>query len=139
KFADLVVDIGDVGEIALPRAPDLFGRDGKAVVVAGLVQALRMRVLLGIGNEADFRFQRRAILVQVPVFAPRDIGVVWMGEGNRQAPGAPRGIVGSARKFVEFLLGVEGYFVVIFHLVGDLGDARAGNGTQIVIPPVDTL
>ena len=91
QFADLVVEIGDVGEIAAPRAADLFCRDVEAVVVAGLVEPLRMRVLLVIGDEADFRFERRAILVEVPVLPPRHIGIVRMGEGDGQAPGPVRG------------------------------------------------
>ena len=32
-----------------------------------------------------------------------------------------------------------GYLVVIFHLIGDLGHARAGDGAHIVIPPVDAF
>ncbi len=34
---------------------------------------------------------------------------------------------------------MERYLVVIFHLVGDLGNARAGDRAKIVIPPVDAF
>ncbi len=37
-----------------------------------------MRILLLVGNEADFRLERLAVLVEVPVFAARHIGVVRM-------------------------------------------------------------
>ncbi|MNE82951.1 hypothetical protein D3C80_1797240 [compost metagenome] len=80
-----------------------------------------------------------AILVEIPEFLARDIGVVRMGEGNRQAPGAPAGVVVFARQLVELLIGEEGDLVVILHLVGDLGNAGAGDGAEIVIPPVDAL
>ena len=59
-----------------------------------------------------------------------------MGEAHRQAPGPsilpPRNIVELARRVI-------GNLVVILHLVGDLGDAGAGDRAQIVIPPVDPL
>jgi hypothetical protein len=47
-----------------------------------------------------------------------------MGEADRQAPGP---VVLSPREIVELLRGGEGDLVVVFHLVGDLGHARAGD------------
>ncbi len=59
-----------------------------------------------------------------------------MGEADGQAPGPA---VMAAREVVELARRVVGDLVVIFHLVGDLGNAGAGDRTQIVIPPVDAF
>ena len=45
----------------------------------------------------------------------------------------------SARQVVEPARGVVGDLVVILHLVGDLCNAGARDGAEIVIPPVDPL
>ncbi len=62
-----------------------------------------------------------------------------VGERDRQTPRAPRSVIRLARQLVEFLPGVECYLVVILHLVGDFGNARAGHRAEIVVPPVDPL
>ena len=98
-----------------------------------------MRILLLLRDEADLRVERLAILVEVPVFPTRHIGVVGMAEGDGQAPGTALRFVRRAGVVVELLRGVEGDLVVILHLVGDLGDAGAGDRAQIVVPPVDAL
>ncbi len=54
---------------------------------------LRMRVLLVEGDRVDLGREVLAIFVEVPEFAPRDIGVVRMGKGDGEAPGAPARIV----------------------------------------------
>jgi hypothetical protein len=66
-----------------------------------------------------------AIAVEIPERAPRHVGVVRMREADRQAPGA---VVLAPREIVELLRG-EGDLVVVFHLVGDLGHARAGDAS----------
>ncbi len=59
-----------------------------------------------------------------------------MGEGDGETPGAG---VGTAGEVVELLHRLEGDLVVVFELVGDLGDARAGDRAEVVVPPVDAL
>jgi hypothetical protein len=44
-----------------------------------------------------------------------------------------------ARQVVELGHRVMRHLVVVFHLVGDLGHARAGDRAHVVIPPVDPL
>src|SRR3546814_11358954 len=40
---------------------------------------------------------------------------------------------------VEFRFALEGDLVIVFELIGDLGDAGAADGAEVVIPPVDAL
>jgi len=79
-LSDLLVDIGDIRKVASPCPADLFGSDIEGLVVAGLEQALRMRVHLDKGQWRDHRVKCRAVLVEIPEFAPGDIGIVRMGE-----------------------------------------------------------
>ena len=59
-----------------------------------------------------------------------------MREADRQAPGARIMAPGQ----IEHLAGcVIGHFIIIFELVGDFGNARAGDRPHVVVPPVDTL
>ena len=88
---------------------------------------------------AGLRIQRLAVLVEVPVFAARHVGIVRVRERHGQAPWPAVRIVGCARIFVELLRRKEADLVVILHLVGGFGDARAGDRAEIVIPPVDAL
>ena len=80
EFADLVVDVRDVGEIATPRIADMFRRDVEVRMVARQIEPLGMRVLLIIRNEPGHRFERLAVLVEVPILPPRHIGIVRVGE-----------------------------------------------------------
>ena len=59
-----------------------------------------------------------------------------MGKAGGQAPG-PR--VKPAREVVDFLHRLVADVIVIFELIGDLGHARAGDGAEVVIPPIDAL
>ncbi|MNS74770.1 hypothetical protein D3C72_1082540 [compost metagenome] len=136
NLADLLVDIGDIGEITAPCTAYLLRRNIESLMIAGFQQPFRMRILLLEGNRRCLRIKRRAILVEIPEFAPRHIGVVRMGEADGQAPGA---VIKPARQIVELAGGVIGHLIVIFHLVGDFGDTRTGDGAEIVIPPVDAL
>ena len=87
QLPHLVVEIGDIGEIGLPGAGNMVVGDAEIVSVIGFKNALRMGVLLIIGNGPDFGHQLGAALVEVPVFLARHIGVMRMGEADRQAPG----------------------------------------------------
>ena len=82
------------------------------------------------------RFQMLAILIKVPEFPPRDIGVMRMGETDGQRPGA---FIMAARKLVQFLHSEIRDLVVIFHLVGNLGHASTRHRAHVVVPPVDAL
>ena len=84
----------------------------------------------------DLGVEVSAVLIEVPEVLPGDIGVVRMGEAHREMPG-PR--IVAARQIVELLRREVGHLVVVFELVGDLGDARAGHRAHVVIPPVDAL
>ena len=59
-----------------------------------------------------------------------------MGERDGQAP---RAGIEAARQVIDLLHRLMRHVVVIFQLVGNLGDTRAGDGTKVVIPPVDPL
>ena len=135
-LADLVVDIGDVGEVALARAADLRLGDVEGPPVAGIHQALRMRILLVVWDAAPGRQQVFAVIVEIPVLAAGDIGIVRMGETHRQAPG-PR--VGAPREIIDLCNGLMRDIVVVFELIGDLGDTGARHGSEVVVPPVDAF
>src|SRR5690606_3028434 len=113
QFAQLVVYVRNIGEIAAPRTPYMLGRDFERGIIACLVEALRMRILLLIRDEPDCRLKRRAVLVQIPVLPPSHERIVRMGEGHHKAPRPAPRIVGNARKLVELLVGVESDLVVI--------------------------
>ena len=134
-FADLAVDVSDIGEIALARAADLVGRDVEGAPVAGVHQAFGMGVLIVIGDGGG-RFEFGRALIHIPELAAGDEGVVRVGEADRQAP---RAGVAPAREVVEFLDRVEGDLVVVFELVRDLGHACASDRAEVVIPPVDAF
>ncbi len=104
--------------------------------VRSVEDAFGMGILFGIGNEADLRHQMLAALVEVPVFLARDIGIMRMGEADRQHPG-PR--IKTARQVVDLRPGLMGNVVIVFQLVGDLGHPGAGDRPHVVIPPVDPL
>ncbi len=87
-----------------------------------------------IGKGLDARHIDIGIAVEVPEFGARRIRVVRVGEGYRQAKGAAFVI---ARVIENLAHGEEGHFVVIFKLVGDLGDARLLDGGHIVVPPIN--
>ena len=95
-----------------------------------------MRILIRIGDGADLGLKVVAIFVEVPVFPARHVGIMRVGEADGEAP---RAIVCAARQIVELARRVVGNLVVIFHLVGYLGNAGAGDRSHVVIPPVDAL
>ncbi len=139
QLAELVVDIGDVGEIAAPGATHLLAGNVEGGVVRGVIEPLRMRVLLVMPDKSGLRVERLAMFVEIPELLARHVRVMRMRQRNGEAPGPMDGIVLFARKLIELLRGQEHDLVVIFHLVGGLGDAGAGHRTHIVIPPVDAL
>ena len=136
NLADLVIDIRDIGEIGAARPGDHVIGQGVAVPVAGIQDAARMGVLIVEGNGRDLRHQMRAVFVEVPVFPPRDVRIMRMGEADSHHPGAG---ISRAGKVIDLLRGVKGHLVVIFQLVGDLGHSGAGDRAHVVIPPVDPL
>ena len=135
-LADLLVDVGDIGEVAAARAAHVLLRDRIVRMVAGEHQPLTVGVLAVASDRRDGRVEFRAVGVEVPELPACDVGVVRVGEGNGQAP-RPR--VVAARQVVKLAGRLVGDLVVIFELVGDLGDAGALDRAQIVIPPVDAL
>ncbi len=81
-FADLFIDIGNIGEIAAPRPAHLLGRDVEGRMIARLHQSLRMRVLLVEGDFRHFGVERRAAFIEIPEAAAGDIGIVRVGEAD---------------------------------------------------------
>ena len=134
ELADLLVDVGDRGEVAAAGAADMLGGDREGGVVGGGHEPLRVRVLLGERDRRDGRVEGRAIGVEVPVARAGDVGVVRVGEADRQAPGARVGLPGEV---VELRRRLEGDLVVVVELVGDLGGAGPGDRAEVVVPPVD--
>ena len=132
----LLVEIGDVGEIRAARPGDVLRANVEGAPVVGVEETLRMGVLIVIGDRRDARLQVFAALVEIPEPAARDIGVVRVGEADGEHPGP--GVV-AAGEVVELGGGVMGDLVVVFHLVGDLCHTRAGDGAEVVVPPVDPL
>ena len=59
-----------------------------------------------------------------------------MGETDGQAPGS--GVV-TAGQIIKLSRGVIGDLVIIFHLVGDLGHTRTGDGSHVVVPPINAF
>ncbi|OWK22345.1 hypothetical protein AJ88_08610 [Mesorhizobium amorphae CCBAU 01583] len=92
-----------------------------------MIEPLRMRVLLVMRDEPGFRVERLAMFVEIPVLLARNVRVVRVRQRNGEAPGSMGGIILLARELVELLRGQEHDLVVIFHLVGGLGDAGAGH------------
>ena len=86
ELADLLVDVGDRGEVAAAGAADMLGGDREGGVVGGGHQPLRVRVLVVERDRRDRRVEGRAIGVEVPVARAGDVGVVRMGEADGQAP-----------------------------------------------------
>jgi hypothetical protein len=64
--ADLVVEIGDVGEIGAAGPGDVILGDVVAAPVIGVEDALRMRVVIGIGDRGTRRAAVLAVLVEIP-------------------------------------------------------------------------
>ena len=95
-----------------------------------------MRVLFVIGQGGHGRVQVFAVLIHVPVLAPRDIGVVRVGKADGKAP---RALILAAGIVIDLARGVIGDLIVVFHLVGNLGHACTGDGPHVVIPPIDPL
>ena len=139
QFADLVVEIGNIGEIAAPRSSHIVLGNIELAVIIGQVKTLRMGVLFIKGDRPDLWFQMGAIFIKVPIFAPRNVGVMGMGKGDRQTPGPGLVFIGLTGELIEFLGGVEGHLIIIFHLVGGLRNAGTRHRTQIVIPPVNAF
>ena len=106
----------------------------KAVWSAARSSRRRMRVLLGEGNRRHRRVEGGTVGVEVPVAGAGDVGVVRVGEADRQAPG-PR--VAAAGEIVELRRWRVGDLVVVVELVGDLGGAGADDRAEVVVPPVD--
>ena len=79
KLAELVVDVGNVGEVTASRTAHLFRRDLEGLIVAGTIQTLRMHILLVMWDERSFRIERLAILVEIPVLLARNIRIVRVG------------------------------------------------------------
>ncbi|EKE44619.1 preprotein translocase, SecA subunit [Oceaniovalibus guishaninsula JLT2003] len=86
-LADLFVDIGQVGEIAAPRAADLVVADVETRPVVCIEQPPRMRVLIAVGDGGHLGQQVVAIGIEIPEPPSRDIGIVRMGEADGQRPG----------------------------------------------------
>ena len=133
-LADLVVDVADVREICAASADDMVFGDVKVITVIGVQNALRMGVLIGVGDRADVWHQVVAILVEVPVFLAGNIGIMRMRKTDGQTPWAG---IAAARQVIKFAGRVIGDLVVIFHLIGNLGHACASDRAHIVIPPID--
>ena len=57
-----------------------------------------------------------------------------MGKADRDTPWT---IIGTPRQIVNLARRVIGNFVVIFHLVGDLGHTGPGHRPHVVIPPIN--
>ena len=133
-LANLVVKIGDIGEIGAAGTADVILGDGVIAPVVRVEDALCMGVVVLVGHRRYFRQQVRAILVEIPVFPPCHVRVMRMGETDRQTPG-PR--IVAARQVIDLLHAVERDLVIVFHLVGNLGHARARDRSHVVIPPVD--
>ena len=62
--------------------------------------------------------------------------VMGMREAHGHAPGP---IILAARIVVNLTRRMIGNLVVVFHLVGDFGHARACDRPHVVIPPLDPL
>ena len=95
-----------------------------------------MGILGLIAQIAHFGHQMIAILIEIPIFLARHIGVMGVGEAHGQTPGA---VVFAPRQIIDFAGRIIGNLVVILELVGDLGHTSAGHRPHIVIPPVDPL
>ena len=87
ELADLFVKVGNIGEIGLARPANVLFGHRKVLVVAGMDQPLRMRILFSQWYVAHLRQQLVAIAVEIPEFAARHIGVVRMGERDGDSPG----------------------------------------------------
>ena len=136
EFAHLLVEIRDVGEVGATRPADVFLGDVEAAPVVGIKDALGVVVLVLVAKVRHLRQQMLATLVQVPEPLARHVGIMRVGEADGKAP---RAVVLGAGKVIELGAGHVGDLVVILHLVGDLGDAGAGDRAHVVIPPVDAF
>ena len=95
-----------------------------------------MCVVIVIVHCWNVRQQVFAIFIEIPVLPSGDIGVMGMRKTNRQAPGP---IIMPASQVVKFSAGFKGHFIIVFHLVGSLGNTGTGYRAQVVIPPVDSF
>src|SRR3546814_8182851 len=86
QTADLVVEIGDVGEIGAPGGTHLRLGDLEAAEIDGLQQALAVRILLLIRDRRDLGEQRRTVLVEIPELPPGHIGIVRSEEHPSELP-----------------------------------------------------
>ncbi len=95
-----------------------------------------MGIVIVILHRRNRWVQMCAILIEIPVFAPRDVWVVRVCETDGQAP---RPIILTPAQIVNLAGGVIGDLIVIFHLIGNLGHPGPGDRPKVVIPPVDPL
>ncbi len=77
-----------------------------------------------------------AILIEIPIFLARNIGVMRVGEAGGQTPWAR---IKPAAIFTDFAHRMKPDLVIIFHLVRGLGHTSARDRAHIVIPPIDPL
>ena len=133
---DFVVQIGDVSKVPTARAPYLIFSNVVATPVIRIKDATRMRVMVLIPKRRNRRQQVFAILIKVPILAPRHIGVMRMRETHRHTP---RTLLHTPRQIVKLLLSQMCDLVVILHLVRDLGNASPRHRPHVVVPPVDAL
>lgn len=127
---DLRVDVAAGAEVGTPGGADALLRQRLVPQVDDLQQALRMRVLLLLG-EALARQRDVLVAVEIPVARRDAVGVVRMGHRHGQAEWLA-GVL--ANMVVEVLAGLEHHLLVEVQLVG----AHAGTGLQnrghVVVP-----
>ncbi len=132
----MIVQIRDVGVVGAPGIADILVSD--VIVIHGrhLPQSLAVRVHVVIGNGRGLRCVYVSIRIQVPVFCARSVGIMGMGERGDQAE---RTLFRVARIIVYAPTGLEAHLIIIFKLVGLLGDTCLLDREQVVIPPVHAL
>ncbi len=136
QLADQAVDIGNIGIIAVAGAADIGLGDLIIVDRGDIIEAAAVRIERIIGNGRHARHVDIVIAVEVPEFLARGIGIVRMGEGHGEAEWRAFAIADMVENSAH---GEKRHLVVIFELIGDLGNARLLDGGHVVVPPVDAF
>ena len=130
-LADLGVEIGRVGVIAVTRIADFLFGHRLRIRPDAVVHAAGVRIVGQPGpGHVDV-----IVTIEVPEFRPRHVGVVRMDKADHHG----EGLRSPHRVFQDTAAGEEGRLFIIFDLESGRGRPGFDDRVHVVIPLVDPL